>query len=58
MQNLYTELIELLQADQALIIDDKLNKGLIIDRALKLDPALIKLLLTHSNIKKQFFFRP
>jgi adenine-specific DNA-methyltransferase len=55
MQDLYIELIELLQADQAFIIDDKLNKGLIIDRALKLDTALIKLLLTHPNIKKQFF---
>jgi adenine-specific DNA-methyltransferase len=55
MQDLYIELIELLQADQAFIIDDKLNKGLIIDRALKLDPALIKLLLTHPNIKRQFF---
>ena len=55
MQDLYKELIELLEADQALIIDDKLNKALIIDRALKLDPALIKLLLTHPNIKKQFF---
>lgn len=55
MQDLYKELIQLLEADQALIIDDKLNKGLIIDRALKLDPALIKLLLTHPSIKKQFF---
>ncbi len=32
MQNLYTELLELLQEDQALIIDDKLNKSLIIDK--------------------------
>jgi adenine-specific DNA-methyltransferase len=55
MQDLYKELIQLLEADQALIIDDKLNKGLIIDRALKLDPALIKLLLTNPSIKKQFF---
>ena len=55
MQDLYKELIQLLQADQALIIDDKLNKALIIDRALKLEPTLIKLLLTHPNIKKQFF---
>jgi adenine-specific DNA-methyltransferase len=55
MQNLYNELINLLQEDQALIVDDKLNKGLIIDRALKLDPALIRLLLTHEKIKKQFF---
>lgn len=55
MQDLYKELIQLLQADQALIIDDKLNKALIIDRALKLEPTLIKLLLKHPNIKKQFF---
>lgn len=55
MQDLYKELIQLLEADQALIIDDKLNKGLIIDRALRLDPALIKLLLTNPSIKKQFF---
>ncbi len=55
MQNLYNELIDLLQEDQALIVDDKLNKGLIIDRALRLDPALIRLLLTHEKIRKQFF---
>lgn len=55
MQDLYKELIQLLEADQALIIDDKLNKGLIIDRALRLDTALIKLLLTNLSIKKQFF---
>jgi adenine-specific DNA-methyltransferase len=55
MQDLYKELIQLLEADQALIIDDKLNKGLIIDRALKLEPSLIKLLLTNPSIKKQFF---
>ncbi|MEQ1554260.1 MAG: site-specific DNA-methyltransferase [Ferruginibacter sp.] len=55
MQDLYKELIQLLEADQALIIDDKLNKGLIIDRALRLDTALIKLLLTNPSIKKQFF---
>ncbi len=30
MQDLYKELIETLEADQAIIIDDKLNKGLII----------------------------
>jgi len=55
MQDLYKELIQLLEQDQALIIDDKLNKALIIDRALRLDASLIRLLLTHPNIKKQFF---
>lgn len=55
MQDLYKELIELLEQDPALIIEDKLNKALIIDRALKLDTALLKLLLSNPNIKKQFF---
>lgn len=59
MQNLYNELIELLEQDPALIIDHNgkaiLNKGLIIDRALKLDAGLLKILLNHEKIKKQFF---
>jgi adenine-specific DNA-methyltransferase len=55
MQNLYKELIQLLEQDPALIIEDKLNKALIIDRALKLDSALLKLLISNPNIKKQFF---
>jgi adenine-specific DNA-methyltransferase len=55
MQDLYKELIQLLEQDPALIIEDKLNKALIIDRALKLDNALLKLLLSNPNIKKQFF---
>ncbi len=55
MQDLYKELIQLLEQDPALIIEDKLNKALIIDRALKLDTALLKLLLSNPNIKKQFF---
>lgn len=55
MQDLYKELIQLLEQDPALIIEDKLNKALIIDRASKLDIALLKLLLSNPNIKKQFF---
>ena len=55
MQDLYKELIQLLEQDPALRIEDKLNKALIIDRALKLDTALLKLLLSNPNIKKQFF---
>ena len=55
MQNLYKELIELLEQDPALIIEEKLNKALIIDRALKLDAGLIKLLLSSTSIKKHFF---
>jgi len=55
MQDLHKELIQLLEQDPALIIEDKLNKALIIDRALKLDTELLKLLLSNPNIKKQFF---
>ena len=55
MQDLYKELIELLEQDPALIVEGKLNKAVIIDRALKLDSSLLKLLLNNPNIKKQFF---
>lgn len=61
MQNLYNELIELLESFPAYIIFDDdhneslINKGLVIDHALKLEPALIKLLLTNPSLKKQFF---
>jgi len=55
MQDLYKELLQLLEQDPALIIEDKLNKALIIDRALKMDTAFLKILLSNSNIRKQFF---
>lgn len=61
MQNLYNELIELLESFPAYIIFDDannkslINKGLVIDHALKLEPSLIKLLLTNASLKKQFF---
>ncbi len=55
MQDLYKELIQLLEQDPALIIEDKLNKALIIDRALKLNTSLLKLLLSNPTIKNQFF---
>ena len=61
MQNLYNELIDLLESFPAYIIFDDannkslINKGLVIDHALKLHPQLIKLLVTNDAIKKQFF---
>ena len=60
MQNLYNELIDLLESFPAYIIfDDKtikslINKGLVIDHALKLEPTLIKLLLTNDALKNNF----
>ncbi len=60
MQNLYNELIQHLNAMPGLLLPDKygkpaLNKPLIIDKALRLDTELIKILLKHQNIKKHFF---
>src|SRR5665213_526208 len=61
MQNLYNELIDLLESFPAYIIFDDannkslINKGLVIDHALKLEPSLIKLLLTNASLRKQFF---
>lgn len=55
MQNLLDDLKELLQQDERLVVDGKLLKNKIIELALQLDPALIKMLLTHESIKRHFF---
>ncbi|WP_430936172.1 DNA methyltransferase [Saccharicrinis sp. 156] len=55
MQNLLNDLIGLLQQDERLVVDGKLLKNKIIELALQLDPALIKMLLSHESIKKHFF---
>ena len=56
MQNLYTELKQLLQQDPRFVTPDgKLLKNHIIEKALQLDAPLIKLLLTHSALKAHFF---
>lgn len=55
MQNLLEDLKGLLQQDERLVVDGKLLKNKIIELALKLDPILIKTLLTHVSIKKHFF---
>lgn len=55
MQNLLDDLKGLLQQDERLVVDGKLLKNKIIELALQLDPALIKMLLTHESIKRHFF---
>jgi adenine-specific DNA-methyltransferase len=61
MQNIYAELIALLEVNPAYIVFDDisgkslLNKGLIIDHAFRLKPELLKLLLSNKSLKKQFF---
>lgn len=55
MQNLQTELIDLLKHEDNLVIDGYLNKNKIIELALKVEPQLIILLIKNSTFKKHFF---
>jgi adenine-specific DNA-methyltransferase len=55
MQNLLHELKDLLQKDERLVVEGKLLKNKIIELGLQLDPSLLKMLLSHPNIKKHFF---
>lgn len=55
MQNLLDELTQLLQKDDRFTAEGKLLKNKVIEAALQLDPALLKLLLTHKSAKKHFF---
>lgn len=55
MQNLQTELIELLKHEDNLIVDNQLNKNKIIEAALKVEPFLISLLIKNDTFKKHFF---
>lgn len=54
-QNLYNELETVLQNDQSLVSDGKLLKNAVIERALRLDAALMEQLL-QSDVLKQHFF--
>lgn len=55
MQNLQTELIELLKNEDNLVVDNQLNKNKIIEAALKVEPFLISLLIKNDTFKKHFF---
>lgn len=55
MQNLQTDLIELLKNEDNLVVDNKLNKNKIIEAALKVEPFLISLLIKSDTFKKHFF---
>ena len=55
MQNLFVELVKLLESDDRLVINGKLVKNKIIELSLQLDPGIIKRLLAHPDIKKHFF---
>jgi len=55
MQNLLSELKEILKKDDRLVSNNELLKKRIVELALKLDKDLIKLLLSNERIKKHFF---
>jgi adenine-specific DNA-methyltransferase len=55
MHTLLDELQELLRKDERLWADDQLLKNQVIELGLKLDPALLKLLLSHDRLKEHFF---
>ncbi len=55
MQNLQTDLIELLKKEENLVIDGQLNKNKIVEAALKVEPFLINLLIKNKTFKKHFF---
>lgn len=55
MQNLLDELTKLLRKDERFVSEGKLLKNVIVESALKLDPALLKLLISNKPIKKHFF---
>jgi len=54
MQNLLDDLKELLQQDERLMVEGRLLKNRIIELALKLDRDLIKLLLSHPQLRQHF----
>lgn len=55
MQNLQTDLIDLLKEEENLVVDGQLNKTKVVEAVLKLDPKLIKILIGDSTFKKHFF---
>ena len=55
MQNLLDELKQLLGKDDRLVVDDELLKNKVIELALKLDPELIRLLLSEPPLRRHFF---
>ena len=49
------QLLEALSTDERLVIGGKLAKNKIVELALKLDPALLKILLANDQLKSHFF---
>lgn len=57
MQNLYKDLEKLLKDKSEFVVNGKLNKSKISDAAYQYNEALLKILLSHNSLKKQFLWR-
>ncbi len=55
MQNLLNDLIALLEKDERLVFEGQLLKNKVVEMALGMDAGLIKLLMTHEDIRRHFF---
>lgn len=55
MQNLLNDLVEVLQHNADYVVDGKLAKNIVIEKALQLDSEFLQLLLTSDTIKEHFF---
>lgn len=55
MQNLLEDLTKLLSKEEKYTSEGRMLKNVIVEDALKLDPMILKLLLSDKNIKKHFF---
>ena len=57
MQNLLHELEALLKKEKRFVAEGKLLKNVVIEEILRLEPSLIKLLVSHPSIKQNFFVK-
>lgn len=55
MQNLLNDLVEVLQHNADYVVDGKLAKNIVVEKALQLDSEFLQLLLTSDSIKEHFF---
>lgn len=55
MQNLLNDLIDILKSKADFVVDGKLAKNIVVEKALQLDSEFLQLLLTSDSIKEHFF---
>ena len=55
MQNLLNDLIDILKNKADFVVEGKLAKNIVVEKALQLDSEFLQLLLTSDSIKKHFF---